>query len=432
MSRVRWAIVEGEPWRILRFAGGGEPQATDVGPSAGPDEWRDSIVGGLKRLGYAGEPVLLGMASRSCLVVYETPQEPAWDQGGESLRYALEEHLPLAAEEFTAVLIGKKPDRLAMVLPLKDWPKRLAACESAGVDLRVIAPWVLLGVQASPRGEFYGRDLIWMASEWNRLSLVEGEVRRWQALSSDAIASLIGGRFPETVSSGDTIPFFVGTAIPDGAAGATLDTDALSMKGAAAVLDERELPWVNFRQGPLSPADPHRPYRGALRNLLVSGVGLLVLLICSLRIRASQFEAVAASFAAEQADIFREVFPNQRPPSAVRSRLDSEHRRLLIQNGPDETEQLQGAGETVVALLKAVPTSIRCRIHHVRCEGGQAAIDCEVRSLADAALLQKALSDAGFEIAPPRVELVGELVPLRLSVKRAAAVKGSRSGEPRP
>jgi len=433
MSRVCWAVVEGTPWRVLRLVGGEQP-AEQLSVSPGSEEWADSILGALRQLGYAGEPVLLGVASRSCLVVHETPTEQAWDQAGETLRYALEESLPLPAEDFTAVLVGRKPDRLAIVLPLKDWMKKLSACESAGIDIRAISPWALLGLQSYQKDHAVQGDVAWRASEWNLLSLSEGQLRSWKILPNDISESRASVRLHGATrsESGETEPpFFVGPSIPDRAAGSTVDTDALSARGAAAVLSEREQPWVNFRQGRLAPSDPHRPYRGAMRNLFVAGIGLLMALVVMLRIRASQFDALAASYALEQADVFREVFPNQRVPAAVRSRLDSEHRRLLIQNGPDDAaDQVDSATETMTTLLNAVPQSIRCRIHHVRCDGGQAAVDCEVRSLADAAILQKAFAEAGFEVTPPRVELVGGLVPLRLSLKRVVVSKAAPQGAP--
>ena len=76
-----------------------EPVPTEAGDSA--DELARRVLASLEQLGYAGQGVVLAVASRACLCSL-TPACDASQRDRRTLTYRLEEYLPLAAEAWVA------------------------------------------------------------------------------------------------------------------------------------------------------------------------------------------------------------------------------------------------------------------------------------------------------------------------------------------
>ena len=103
--------------------------------------------------------------------------------------------------------------------------------------------------------------------------------------------------------------------------------------------------------------------------------------------------------------------------------------RVVIFESPEAVTQLVSTPQILEHCVAALPESIRLRVRSIEVDGAQVTVDCETLSLSDSATLVEALSREGFEVTAPRTELVGGLVPLKLTAmwKGRQVVDGSVS-----
>lgn len=482
---TQWVIVEGEPWRVVRVRGtvvemfvvergkDGKVCPSYVGdgqvcPSYGePGGLCLPLAGVVECLlsqGYRGEGVLLGLGSWRAGVAELGPQLEEVRRDGAALSLVLEGELPWAAEEFVAEFVRGRRDAgepgglrlplavtsgegyLGIALRTEEVSGWIAEWEAAGVWVQGIVPWALVRVQALIKDRLVGPDdWVVIGEEDGAVSLVElreGQVAGWEWLPVGD-GEEIGRRLVmSAMQAGDvaeggtgqgarsTVAIGLGEVMVDElrrvagdrmrVVNAPLNSDALF---AAKLLAGRERPWVNWRIGSL--ADP-RPYR-AIRGLAIVAVVLSLIamgmLLTGLRMLAGRYEERARSLSEQQGTLFQNTLPGQQVTVGVRRRFESELVRLKAERGDANTgTHVVSTPEMLERGLAALPEALRVRVKSIEVDGPQLTLDCEVRSLTESALLVESLSQAGFEVASPRTELVNGIVPLRLS----AVWKGER------
>ena len=188
---------------------------------------------------------------------------------------------------------------------------------------------------------------------------------------------------------------------------------------------------MDLRTGPLADPDPLRAVRGPLRLLGATLALSLLAVTAALLWRAAALESFAADrqLAAEQT--FRELFPGQRVPAAVRRRLESERAAAAGVRGSGgsagSAPAAADAAATLAALLAALPPAgeLPLRVDDVRVDGRRADVSGAVKNLGDVAALAAALRAAGLTVPPPRSGRSGREVTFDLAAERPAATEGA-------
>ncbi len=190
--------------------------------------------------------------------------------------------------------------------------------------------------------------------------------------------------------------------------------DALAPTVAAAslagsILDGKTVPWINLRRDALAVGDSFRQVRAPL-TFAAAAVVLLVICLCGAMLwRANRYERIANDFADQQQSAFRTAFPTGPVPADVRSRLESEERRLRGLSGDDgSAPPPTDAGlVTLRDLIMHLPPDrdVRYRVLEVRLDQGRFAVEGQATAHGDADSIVASLKRGGaFVVEPPRTE----------------------------
>jgi hypothetical protein len=201
--------------------------------------------------------------------------------------------------------------------------------------------------------------------------------------------------------------------------------ESLALSAAARILDGSLETPIELKRGPFGERRGHvalRPYAAALQVAILL---LVVTLIGLFVYRGQQAAREAESAAAEQVDIYRQVFPTAKVPVGVANRLHSELAKLKGLLGGDEAAPSAISAITMLHdLLKSLPTDRRFVLLEIRIEEGRLYLDGEVREHGDAEALAQRLRAGGFDVASPRTHRLDEKrVSLRISGTHATVTK---------
>ena len=158
--------------------------------------------------------------------------------------------------------------------------------------------------------------------------------------------------------------------------------------GAAEILHGKADPPVDLRTGPLADPDPLRAVRGPLRLLGASLALSLLAVAAALLWRAAALGALAGDRQLAAEETFRELFPGQRAPAAVRRRLESERAAAAgVRGAAGGAPAAEDAAATLAAVLAALPPAdaLPLRVDDVRVEGRRADVSGAVRELVQVA-----------------------------------------------
>jgi hypothetical protein len=415
MSKPAWAIIEGDAWRVARILVESDLQIQVIDIEPAGTERAAGISNALQELGHQGEEIFLGIESTSCLVSSLDGQEHA--RLDESTRlYALEEELPVSAEEITAVFLPGSARLLAFSVVTSPWSELLQELELKGIQVGGISPWALLAVQGILKsGSLADADLLlWTVRERTDVFQLENDkLTGWSCCwGDDSLKDFVDWRRmneprpvrivhlwdrPTAGPAPDETPQFL-----EGAQQGVASLDEWAAKEVLDLSSGRDEPLVQFRQGSLANSRPLRPVRGLLTLAACSILGLLLTMAGLLEWRAATYRTLADLYDQRQQEVYQQVFPDQRPPAGVQSRLRSELARLKGQTEDSlSTEESSSALATLVRTLQALPKNLRFRITRLETSGDEIAIDGEVLKIGDASTIAKSLTDAGFDAGAP-------------------------------
>jgi hypothetical protein len=406
----------------------GDAVAIPFSADQSPTESADIIRQALVAAGCTGRDVVLAIASASCLCASVRARDlPAKDR--RALLYRLEEKVPLSAEDVVADFVFSSDGALGVCAVRAELAPLVEALEHRGIPVAAVSPASLLAIQdlletgqetAPDDAASLPYDAVMIARDGAiELVLLEhGRLCGWCVFSSDPNELLLhlrletfNGRPPPRHVLAVGLPAETASALSTGM-GPTLTeiTPATAGDAAAAmaarILSRRSEPWVNLRRG-LGRHDRLRPVRGPLRYALAA-VSLCLFSACAAMLwRAARYDRLAARYAEEQREVFRQTFPRQSEPLDVRSRLDSEERGLRALSGDaSSTPPPQGPGLVALRdLLARLPDDVRFRVLELRLDGSSFAIDGQVRSHGDADAIAAAIrANGGFAVDPPRTE----------------------------
>lgn len=413
-------------------------QEIAVSKEIGPAEIAAQVRETLASQGYRGEPVLFAVRASSCLVAVVPHTGRTMARNSQAMTYALEEFVPLAAEEMTCDFVTSANDALGVAIQSDQIRPLLVALQEAGVRIASIVPAAMLALQGYLGGQPRRERQLAVCQDGDHLDifeLVAGRPHAWRSFPATAsdlvreiqllgvlaqeppVEEVIAGGLAEELqeclrSVAGTIPIDVESRSPQQA----------SMAAGAAILAGRQEPWIELFRGELGTYDPYRSIRTTLRILAVASACLLLALSLAAWLRAGKYETLARNYQEEQERVFRRVLPKARVPIGIRSRLESEYRTLAGITGQMEgVPRLDSAAVLLWDALAALPEDLRFRVLEARAEPNRLYLDAEVRQHGDADLLATALRKRGLEVPEPRTEQLGDKgVSLVLSATRLA------------
>ena len=422
MTRVYWLLIETQGGYRLAKAGD-DPTTGDVVASGdlNPTEIAASVRGRLDELAFRGEPMLLAIGSPSALTATFPSASQAMARKHDAMAYALEDFLPLAAEEIVSDFVVLGDEAFGVSAEVDSLRPLLSALEESGIAVASIVPTAILTLQyyvknGPSRGGPPGRQIIaWQYEDAVDLfELIDDKPHAWRFLSAskEAVAREIQMLGP--ASDVDEVRFCNLSDELQEAGGAEVTVDRqhpllAASRSAAAILAGREQPWIELRREPLGKYDPYRPIRASLRLCAIATACLLLSLSITAWIRADKYQRVVEQYQFKQESIFRHVFPGKRVPVGVSVRLESEERRLAGITGRLEgVPRLESAAGLLRDLLRPLPEDLRYRLLEIRLEGDNVNLDGEIRSHGDADILATALRENGFQVDAPHTEQLAE------------------------
>lgn len=369
-------------WFITRDEGGFRAAISRKEPTWSDSLALDDLVAWMDERRYRGEPVTLllnGDSALSSALVYD---RKTMGRDRQVLRFAMEERLPLAAEEFAVAFLFRKDAVLGIAVEVAEIKPVVDELEERGVLIGSIVPAAIQVASHKLEGKSPQR-LIW--KEAQAIDVVhwrDRTIASWQHLHSEADLEQERVFFPngyeETIIEGESM----------------LD---------AAIRHDVE-PIINLRCDDLAAEDSLRLVRRSLQFFLVASLLLCLSIAGAFHVAAERYQAIAKMAIDEQEALFSEVFPSHPIPVGIMARLDGERRQLEGAAGnQDEVPQLSSALILFYDALSQLP-ELRFRLLEVRAEDGAIYIEGEARSHSDAEVIADSLRTSGLRVSTPSTE----------------------------
>lgn len=454
MPRVCWLLAETSVGYRLVCCASQRSAELEVAPDAAPEERAAAVHRRLEESGYRGEPVVLALSSMNCLARNIPLVGRSMARNRQAMAYGLEEFLPLAAEDAVCDFITFDGEALGVAVEASALRSFLAVLEKGGVPIISVTPRAILALQQQMETEPWRgrRVLLWQDEGHVELfELLDGRPSLWQCLPAsppavarelsvrrfnghgqESIAYATWNLSPElvnaaTVDEGRSVEALdycmanvarATNASPDSYAPSLscrgiscapinkpLSLEAATIEGASKVAAGLYEPWIELRRDALGSYDRFRSLRGRVRLFAAAVTCFLLAAVTAFWIRAAKYDQLAESLQREQERVYQESFPGKAAPVGIRSRLESEYRKLAGVTGHAAgMPQLNSAVQSLADALRPLPEELRFRLLEVRLDESGVHIQAEVRQHGDADLLAGALRTAGLAVNQPRTE----------------------------
>jgi len=431
VSHTAWLIeYRNGAYRWARACADG--QLTDMPPTQPNDA--AALAEALADAGYAGEPVLLAIPSGWCLSGSVALASRRLARNRQAVAYALEEYLPLSAEEMVFDFMAPDTLAFAVAAEIAALLPVITSLEEAGLAVTTITPIAMLllahlaHTQQLPRTgvaalvDSHGCDWVLLAGarpqQWRCLPPDNAALAR--ELAAELLARNEDGPLPVTViglngPAALSVPQFD----PDLELTITeVGRDEVFLAAADDVMSRGRRPWIELRRGQLGQYDPYRALRGSWYALLATLLFAMTCLSAVAWIRAGMCRELAATVDNQKRELFRQLFPGSRVPTGVLLRLESEQRKLAGTSRDNvPAPQLLGVTGYLLDMLDALPAELRLRLLDIQCAESTAYVEGEARQFGDVDTIAAALRERGFLVDPPSTErLAGEGVSFTLSI----------------
>jgi hypothetical protein len=413
-------LVQGSRWQFLSTSGRDEVVEVPARSEASADEVAKCAGGVLQSGGSLDQEVILAIDDAHALATVMHHQGRRGRQNT-AMIYQLEEMLPLSAEEMVCDFVMFRRDALAVAADVAYLRPLLDALSRQGIRVRSITPRTLLALQGYDQDAFRrGVPLvIWKyENHLNCFVFQDGKPKIWRRINADAESATreiawLRHTLPEITA---IIALNCDTTLIQSNHSTSLQVTSLEFdplesisRAARRIIAGKQTPWIELRRHPLGEFDPLFAARGRLRMLAACIAFLVLCTLGALTVRTYQNEQIAESYYQKQVELFKKLFPGQSVPTGMRSRLESEHRKLTALTGKTQgMPQMESAIHTLFRATSPLPKDLRFRILEMRIDNSGLYIDGEVREHGDADLIASRLRDAGFEIEPPRTERLSE------------------------
>jgi hypothetical protein len=180
--------------------------------------------------------------------------------------------------------------------------------------------------------------------------------------------------------------------------------DAL-LTSAAEMLVNGRLPEIELRRDKIGDYDPYALVRRPLRLLAIASLLTLATFAAATWSQARRYKSLLQTFDDQKQEVFQQLYPENRVPIGVRSRLESERQRLIGLMGNDlGAPELESATPMLLKTLDALPSELRFRLLEMQFENATGYLEGEVRRHGDADVIAAALRAHGLSVEPPRTE----------------------------
>ena len=353
---------------------------------------------------------VVGIPSSMCYAL-PVDKNRGLERASKSLAFSLEESLPLDAEQMS-FWVGS---RLIVVADGEAIDALLKQEGTVRKHVIAVTPTVLLAAQGLlDRYREKGRLVIIEHSGQSAdVMLAErGELCQWRWVDSDSIVDIIRPWSEEqesplkVIEIRDTIDREpIGETLGDRC---ELVTDGTLAEEWIAETAERLgrgqwSPLVSFGNGPLSRVNILAPLAGTMRLATVAVILALLSICVGLNWRAAEYRARANELTESQATHFSRLFPKQRVPTGVLSRVESEYRRLSATKGSEgaDVPSFGSVLPVMAAFWRGLPADLMLEIEVLHFAPSQLrSISGSAKTFADLESLSQSLMDEGFEVQP--------------------------------
>jgi hypothetical protein len=390
--------------------------------------------------GYAGQSILLGLASSWCLSAIVDGKYINRSRRN-SLGYLLEEHLPLSAEDMSIDFIPHDNNQaLALCVEKLKLNPIIQALKNADIHVSHICPTAFLA--ASHAVEHFSQTLALLLHEdssgFDFIELQNGKPLRWWWFADDQ------------TSLRDRITAW--SASHSNAPGLTLVGNAQTLNGpknlnflhlpqtqfeaallnAANILGNVHTPWINL---PSDAMDPNKRIHLKTRSAKFLAGAFATLLICLIIVtqwRGRKYASLASRFSNLQTLVFQTSMPNQSIPVSIQSRLNSERQRLASLGGQTSSSSNSPALHFTSALthlqniLQFLPADIRFQINDLNIRLDSIVFDGQTKSHAQAEEIAASIRQSGtYEVDPPKTLSNNQGVNFTFTAKPVGSEKSS-------
>lgn len=372
-----------------------------------------------------GRPCLVvALPSAHCLSAVVSTTDLERGNRRRALGYRLEEHLPVAAEQVVADYSESRSDALGVCVEVEPLKPAIDTLEDRGFAVHHIVPLaMLIGAEVASQHRDLDAILIFNDHDNGSVDLIEvdgGKPTRWHWLADSGDELRVQIETLATQSDGQPTVGVIG----DGQAAQSIAADErfqcvliddrpidTAMQHVPRLLDGKTSPWFDLRTDALARPDRFEVYRGVAMTLVAALVLLLAAIIGVTQYRGNHYAVIASAKQAEEVALFTQALPDQRVPVNIKSRLQSEARKLagLSGQGADGTDLASLRATSAVvhlhALLASLPKNLRFRILDLSVQPDQIRVAGEARSHGDAEKIVGALRDTGrYEVDAPRTQ----------------------------
>ncbi|QDV42565.1 hypothetical protein Enr13x_24130 [Stieleria neptunia] len=344
--------------------------------------------------------------------------------------FDLEECIPVDAECIAFDRIRSGTGNLLVATDSSELCDAIETLEEEGVHVAAIVPNVFLALSSVFRTHPKTRslDFILIESETglDLIRLESGTPAEWYWLGEDQEIALrwMGDAMKRTGAA--SLVFVNITQLSPESIDNHVDVSEVQLDLAAAIAGESERiadgrakPIFDLRDGPLKTKNKYRPIQKPLLICMVAVALLQTALLAAILIRVTKLQHHAEVSLREQEDVFGRVFPDERIPVGISSRLQSEHRRLLGTRGVGgkPIPVLKSSLPVAYAFLEGLPERSAAKFEFSRMEFEVDRIREAVgvaKTYADQETVATMLRKSGLDVPQLSAESVRGGVSLRL------------------
>jgi len=418
-------LTEGDCWRIARVTGkDAEVRIVLIEPDGDQSATVRLAADELESMGYRGGGICLAINSEMVFTdQVDCNNLPRKDRAS-AMTFRLEEHLPLAAEQFTAAFGPPCGARaLGVAVRTEEVQSLIDRLDEAGIEVASICPTALLAIWRYARGTSrLGDYAVLLGKRRAEIFGFSGEAQplTW---STSAIQPerLIGALEAEMLATAPedarpTVRFFgepptqTADALNEVRDMEVIQSDRSSTVeaaafGGAALLAGRAAGWVDLRCGDLAPLNPWRKLSGLANLAALLAVTVLAATSAMFLWRSSRYESISTTCRQQQQDQYASLYPGRRAPVSVVSALRSELKRISGISGAGGGMPLRtNALDSLRSIIASLPKAIRLRIVDLRITPTSVFIEGQVRDHTGAELICRSVRRAGFDMDPPGTE----------------------------
>lgn len=440
MSRPRGILIlaTAEGWRIIRRRGGAVHIEDLAGAQASPEETAEALARAIGLAGRRAPGVVVGVAGELCLSG-TIPTAGLPRRGArEAMTYRLEERLPFAAESLSADFLAHNGAALGVCVQRQVlWPV-IDALRQRGIKPVAVCPAALLAYQAAAeqitpqRLRELHAVLLQGGDEVDLFILADGEPVGWQTFCARAadLSLAIASQVLKQLTTMNVIAVGAEAELLqaiDASGDATVienrdwRCEDLALAAAESIACGRAAPPVNLLRGGGGSGDTQSS-RGA-RIFAIAAILFALSAAGACMVRAQRYSRRARMADAEKRQVFSSLFPGERVPTGIESRLRSVRRQL---HAP--AAAAPGAPDAMPALhelLTHLPADLRYRIGQIDVESGRLTLEGDVRSHEDADRLAAALRRSTvLRVEDPQTQQIRDAVRFTISASAPRETNG--------